>query len=117
MAEYAISMPYSIWNTWGRGKTSLFPCLPSLPTLALDLEMLDFVRELFVNAAPNITTWCETLEGFLSTQKFKLATWVSLLYYIMENCCNLVIEYFAYPIRKCHALVCNTSGHLKPENA
>jgi len=22
MAEYAISMPYSIWNTWGRGKTS-----------------------------------------------------------------------------------------------
>ena len=57
----------------------LFPCAPSLPSLAVDLEMLDFVRELFVNAAPNTTAWCETLEGFLSARKFKLATRVSLL--------------------------------------
>jgi len=57
----------------------LFPCAPSLPSLAVDLEMLDFVRELFVNAAPNTTAWCETLEGFLSACKFKLATRVSLI--------------------------------------
>ena len=59
----------------------LFPCLPVLPTLAVDLQMLDFVRELFVNAAPNTTAWCETLEGFLSARKYKLTTQV----------CNLVL--------------------------
>ncbi|KJA12507.1 hypothetical protein HYPSUDRAFT_105012, partial [Hypholoma sublateritium FD-334 SS-4] len=42
----------------------LFPCAPSFPTLAVDLQMLDFVQELFVNAAPNLTAWCNTLEGF-----------------------------------------------------
>jgi len=57
----------------------LFPCAPSLPSLAVDLEMLDFVQELFMNAAPNTTAWCETLEGFLSARKFKLATRVSLI--------------------------------------
>lgn len=59
----------------------LFPCAPTYPTLAVDLNMLDFARGLFVNAAPNITAWCETLEGFLSSRKFKLTTRVRLLYF------------------------------------
>jgi len=62
----------------GRG---LFPCAPIQPTLAVDLQMLDFVRELFVNAAPNMTAWCATLEGFLSARKFKLTTRVSHLFW------------------------------------
>jgi hypothetical protein len=36
--------------------------------------MLEFAHELFVNAAPNLTAWCETLEGFLSARHFKLTT-------------------------------------------
>jgi len=56
----------------------LFPCSPMRPTLAVDLQMLDFVRELFVNAAPNTTAWCETLEGFLNARKFKLTTRVGV---------------------------------------
>ena len=52
----------------------LFPCTPSLPSLAVDLQMLDFACKLFVNAAPNLTAWCETLEGFLSARQFKLTT-------------------------------------------
>ncbi|KAF8868702.1 hypothetical protein CPB84DRAFT_1695554 [Gymnopilus junonius] len=52
----------------------LFPCAPMRPTLAVDLNMLDFVRGLFLNTAPNVTAWAETLEGFLSTHKFKLKT-------------------------------------------
>jgi len=79
--------------------------------------MLDFVRELFVNAAPNTTAWCETLEGFLSTRKFKLATRVGPSHNIIEVCYNLIIEYFAYPVWKCNALVCNTSGYLESANA
>lgn len=52
----------------------LFPCAPNLPTLAVDLQMLDFVHDLFVNSAPNLTAWCNTLEGFLNARKFKLST-------------------------------------------
>lgn len=55
----------------------LFPCAPSAPTLAVDLNVLDFAQQLFVNMAPNTTAWCETLEGFLSARKFKLKTRVS----------------------------------------
>jgi CxC1 like cysteine cluster associated with KDZ transposases len=57
----------------------LFPCAPSLPSLAVDLQMLDFAQSLFMNAAPNTTAWCETLEGFLSSRRFKLKTRVSFL--------------------------------------
>lgn len=52
----------------------LFPCAPLEPSLAVDLNVLDFAKELFVNAAPNTTAWCETLEGFLSSRRFKLKT-------------------------------------------
>ncbi|PPR00336.1 hypothetical protein CVT26_009746, partial [Gymnopilus dilepis] len=52
----------------------LFPCAPSRPTLAVDLNMLEFVRGLFLNSAPNTTAWAETLEGFLSARNFKLKT-------------------------------------------
>ncbi|KIM39165.1 hypothetical protein M413DRAFT_75239, partial [Hebeloma cylindrosporum] len=55
-----------------------FPCAPQLPTLAVDLGVLDFARDLFINAAPNTTAWCETLEGFLSARSFKLSTRDSL---------------------------------------
>jgi len=55
----------------------LFPCAPQVPTLAVDIQMLDFVQLLFVHAAPNITAWCQSLEAFLSTRKFKLVSRVS----------------------------------------
>ena len=62
----------------------LFPSAPLLPTLAVDLQVLDFVRELFVNAAPNVTAWCNTLESFLSARSFKLITWVFSL--LISDC-------------------------------
>jgi len=52
----------------------LFPCAPLLPSLAVDLQMLDFAQGLFRNAAPNTTAWCETLEAFLGARNFKLKT-------------------------------------------
>lgn len=52
----------------------LFPCAPSRPTLAVDLNMLDLVRNLFLNTAPNVTAWSETLESFLGARKYKLKT-------------------------------------------
>ena len=43
---------------------ALFPCAPIFPTLAVDIQLLEFVWVLFANAAPNITAWCNTLEAF-----------------------------------------------------
>ncbi|EDR07472.1 uncharacterized protein LACBIDRAFT_327986 [Laccaria bicolor S238N-H82] len=37
-------------------------------------DMVQFVNELFVNAAPNTTAWCETLETFLGNRRYKLTT-------------------------------------------
>ena len=55
----------------------LFPCAPTRPSLAIDLNMLDLIGEYFVHAAPNTTAWCETLESFLGDRKYKLTTQVS----------------------------------------
>jgi hypothetical protein len=61
----------------------LFPCAPSRPTLAVDLNMLEFVKELFVNAAPNTTAWCDTLESFLAGRKYKLTTSVCIVFFCL----------------------------------
>ncbi|PPQ86278.1 hypothetical protein CVT26_004524, partial [Gymnopilus dilepis] len=52
----------------------LFPCAPFRPSLAVDLNMLEFARGLFQNLAPNTTAWAETLEEFLDNRGFKLKT-------------------------------------------
>lgn len=71
----------------------LFPCAPSFPTLAVDLNMLDFVHELFVNSAPNITAWCETLEGFLNDRQFKLSTRVRAAFIFDLSPIDLILKY------------------------
>jgi hypothetical protein len=62
-------------------RRGLFPCAPIAPTLAVDLKVLEFVRELFVRMPPNTTAWCETLEAFLGNQGYKLKTRVCVLSY------------------------------------
>ena len=55
----------------------LFPCTPTAPSLAVDINMLDFVQQLFLRLAPNNTGWCDTLESLLNSRKYKLQTKVS----------------------------------------
>ena len=55
----------------------LFPCSPLAPTLAVDLQVLEFVTRLFVHIPPNNTGWCKTVEEFLDSQGYKLTTKVS----------------------------------------
>ncbi|KAG1833599.1 hypothetical protein DFJ58DRAFT_736069 [Suillus subalutaceus] len=40
------------------------PALPIAPSLAVDLQLLELVKTLFVHTTPNTTAWCETLEVF-----------------------------------------------------
>ncbi|KAJ7583707.1 hypothetical protein C8J56DRAFT_1005111 [Mycena floridula] len=49
-----------------------FPCAPKLPTLAVDVNMLDFVSGLFLNIAPNHTAWTSAVEDFLVKRQYKL---------------------------------------------
>ncbi|EDR01938.1 uncharacterized protein LACBIDRAFT_310168 [Laccaria bicolor S238N-H82] len=73
----------------------LFPCAPLLPSLAVDLNMLEFVNGLFVNAAPNTTAWCETLESFLGNRRYKLSTRNSL-----HRCFGAAMQWYATLIDK-----------------
>lgn len=63
----------------------LFPCAPVAPTLAVDMKLLELVRELFLRMPPNVTAWCDTLESFLGERRYKLATRVSR--YIVHLLC------------------------------
>ena len=52
----------------------LFPCAPKRPTLAIDIDMLDFAWKLFHNTLPNVTGFSTALEEFLSVRQHQLAT-------------------------------------------
>jgi CxC1 like cysteine cluster associated with KDZ transposases len=54
-----------------------FACAPIAPSLAVDLQLLELVKTLFVHTTPNTTAWCETLEVFLAGRGYHLTTKVS----------------------------------------
>ena len=59
-------------------RRGLFPCSPLAPTLAVSVDMLEFVSELFVNMAPNERAWAATLEKYLKAHGHEFATGDSL---------------------------------------
>ncbi|KAH8115012.1 hypothetical protein DFH11DRAFT_1507975 [Phellopilus nigrolimitatus] len=56
----------------------LFGCAPCLPTLAVDLNLLDFCAELFLRTPPNQTAFCNTLEHFLKARGYAMESTDSL---------------------------------------
>ncbi|KAG2079604.1 uncharacterized protein F5147DRAFT_749512 [Suillus discolor] len=58
---------------------SYFACAPIAPSLAVDLQLLELVKTLFVHITPNTTAWCETLEVFLAGRGYHLTTKDNLL--------------------------------------
>ncbi|KAF7329534.1 CxC2 domain-containing protein [Mycena kentingensis (nom. inval.)] len=75
-------------------RAGLFPCSPTNPTLAVDINLLSFFRELFLHIAPNNTALCKTIESFLAFRGYQLElgqrlrirfgnayTWYTSLYY------------------------------------
>ncbi|KAJ7194705.1 hypothetical protein GGX14DRAFT_678291 [Mycena pura] len=49
-----------------------FACAPLLPSVAVDLRVLEFTTKLFVHIAPNTTAFSEALERALETMGFQL---------------------------------------------
>ncbi|KAG1883231.1 hypothetical protein F4604DRAFT_1879008 [Suillus subluteus] len=56
----------------------LFACAPITPSLAVDIQVLELVKNLFVRMTPNSTAWCDALENFLNERGYKLNTKDSL---------------------------------------
>jgi len=46
-------------------KSGFFLCAPICPTLAVGINLLQFVSFGFLNMAPNVTGWAKTIEEFL----------------------------------------------------
>ncbi|KAJ7462893.1 hypothetical protein FB451DRAFT_1341052 [Mycena latifolia] len=53
-------------------KCGAFPCVPIQPSLAVDLRVLEFCKNLFLQIAPNNTAFTTTLERCLSSMGFQL---------------------------------------------
>ncbi|KAK7446014.1 hypothetical protein VKT23_014637 [Stygiomarasmius scandens] len=53
-------------------ESGLFPCAPFVPSLCVDVHMLDFLARLFLRISPNVTVWCGALEDFLRQQGYWL---------------------------------------------
>ena len=85
----------------------LFPCAPIAPTLAVDLKMLDFVRELFVRMPHNTTSWCDTIEAVLGKRGYKLTTRVCVSVSSSQIVSSNVLytEYIATPFWQCITMV------------
>ncbi|OAX33609.1 hypothetical protein K503DRAFT_794452 [Rhizopogon vinicolor AM-OR11-026] len=49
-----------------------FPCAPIAPTLAVDIRVLQLVKELFVRLAPNVTGWCDAFEALLDGMHYRV---------------------------------------------
>jgi len=57
-----------------------FPCAPVRPTLAIDINLLEFVTLASHNMAPNVMGWSNTLQEFLSIRGYLLGAKVQGLF-------------------------------------
>src|SRR5258708_14816694 len=55
----------------------LFPCFPMYPQMAISIDMLKFISELFVNMVPNERVWAMMLTQYLAAHGHTLQTEVS----------------------------------------
>ncbi|KAI5999920.1 hypothetical protein EDD15DRAFT_2386268 [Pisolithus albus] len=51
-----------------------FPCAPLGPTLAVSLQLLSLVRQLFMRMPLNTSAWCESFEAYLAGMGYKVDT-------------------------------------------
>ncbi|KAI6135372.1 hypothetical protein EDD17DRAFT_1779101 [Pisolithus thermaeus] len=51
-----------------------FPCAPLGPTLAVSLQLLSLVRQLFMQMPPNTSAWCESFEAYLAVMGYRMDT-------------------------------------------
>lgn len=53
-------------------RLGFFPCAPLEPSFAVELRVLEFCLQLFLNMPPNNTALTKTLETYMDSMGFKL---------------------------------------------
>ena len=66
-----------------------FPCAPVRPSLAVDINLLEFVTIASHTMAPNVKGWSDTLQSFLTVRGFLLGEKVCDHTWHMDNSCVL----------------------------
>jgi hypothetical protein len=56
-----------------------FPCAPIRPSLAIHLDVADFVSHLFLQTSPGVTGISETLEDTLTFRGYSIKSQVSII--------------------------------------
>ncbi|KIK24162.1 hypothetical protein PISMIDRAFT_646625, partial [Pisolithus microcarpus 441] len=51
-----------------------FPCAPLGPSLAVSLQLLSLVRQLFMQMPPNTSAWCKSFEAYLAGMGYRVDT-------------------------------------------
>jgi len=69
-------------------KLGYFPCAPIRPTLAVNINLLQFVSFGFLNMAPNVTGWAKTIEDFLRVRGYVFLGAVCRFYFIDPRSCD-----------------------------
>ncbi|KZT06589.1 uncharacterized protein LAESUDRAFT_620858, partial [Laetiporus sulphureus 93-53] len=49
-------------------------CTPQAPSIAIDLNLLQFVKDLFMRLSPNVSSFCSMFEFFLGERDYKFLT-------------------------------------------
>jgi hypothetical protein len=70
----------------------LFPCAPTVPSMAIDLAILQYAQALFLRSPPNVSAWSEAIEACLSKRAYELAGRVCLLYSILLWVTNMLAQ-------------------------
>ncbi|KAJ7868928.1 hypothetical protein B0H14DRAFT_2728412 [Mycena olivaceomarginata] len=60
-------------------RAGLFPSAPWRPSLAVDLRVLEFARNLFGRISPNNTAWTATMESFPTRPGLYLGPWLAFI--------------------------------------
>lgn len=84
-----------------------FPCSPMSPTLAIDINVLQLVSQLFLCVGPNVTGWCQTLELTLSQRGYRLESEVCEVVAVgfSFEMCSFIPTGFASPEIWCRSLL------------
>lgn len=87
-------------------KLGFFPCAPLRPTLAVNINLLQFVSFGFLNMAPNVTGWAKTIEEFLRVRGYAFSGAVSApIFLTWGDMTDSHAECIPKTIRQCATMV------------
>jgi hypothetical protein len=91
-----------------------FPCAPVRPTLAFDINLLEFVTIGSHHMAPNVAGWSSTLQYFLSIRGYLVGEKVRVFLTRFRMALRSHLGNDSAALRKCIALVSSSHCDGRP---